>query len=70
MATKNSVTDAEAGQKSREQPSEAKINPDNIREAFAVTQAYNCLECGKCTGICPVALTDSGFSPRLVVKKA
>ena len=28
-----------------------------------------CLDCGKCTVVCPVARHDSGFNPRLIVQK-
>lgn len=28
------------------------------------TNAYSCLECGKCTGVCPVARYSKSFSPR------
>ena len=41
-----------------------------IGEAFRKTKAYHCLECGKCTSACPVSLSFSEFSPRLLVKKA
>jgi Fe-S oxidoreductase len=43
---------------------------DRIGESFKRTKAYYCLECGKCTSICPVSQNDISFSPRLVVKKA
>jgi Fe-S oxidoreductase len=46
------------------------IDENNIKEAFEATAAYNCLECGKCTGICPVSLSGMDFSPRILVKKA
>ncbi len=29
-----------------------------------------CLECGKCTAICPIARYDGGFSPRVTVRRA
>ena len=31
------------------------------------TNAYSCLECGKCTGTCPVARYSSTFSPRQIL---
>ena len=31
------------------------------------TNAYNCLECGKCTGACPVSRYSSTFSPRQIL---
>ena len=34
------------------------------------TGAYDCVECGKCTTVCPVAKLDQNFAPRLIVVKA
>lgn len=42
---------------------------ETIRRIIAITGAHYCLECGKCTSICPVARRD-GASPRLLVDKA
>ncbi len=33
-------------------------------------QVFHCVECGKCTGACPLAQVDRDFSPRLVAKWA
>ncbi|UCF85963.1 MAG: (Fe-S)-binding protein [Desulfobacteraceae bacterium] len=33
-------------------------------------QVFHCVECGKCTGACPLAQVDCDFSPRLVAKYA
>ncbi|MDY6792047.1 MAG: (Fe-S)-binding protein [Thermodesulfobacteriota bacterium] len=33
-------------------------------------QIFHCVECGKCTGACPLAQVDRDFSPRLVAKYA
>ena len=41
----------------------------NIKEAIKKSRAYLCLECGKCTGICPVSRFNRGYSPRLLVHK-
>ena len=40
-----------------------------LREAFADTHAYRCIECGKCTGICPVTAHLPTFIPRRLVVK-
>ena len=32
--------------------------------------AYYCIECGKCTTVCPIANADPEFAPRLIVVKA
>ncbi len=42
---------------------------DAIEQAVRNTQAYYCLECGKCTSVCPVARRNGAFSPRLMVEK-
>jgi heterodisulfide reductase subunit D len=41
---------------------------DRIAEIIRQTRAYYCLDCGKCTGNCPVALHDETFSPRALVR--
>jgi Fe-S oxidoreductase len=41
---------------------------DQIAEIIRQTRAYYCLECGTCTGNCPVALYDETFSPRALVR--
>ncbi|MFO7773590.1 MAG: (Fe-S)-binding protein [Dehalococcoidia bacterium] len=42
----------------------------NLEDIIQKTKTYYCLECGKCTSICPVARYDSGFSPRLMIENA
>ncbi len=42
----------------------------NIEALVDETKAYYCLDCGVCTGSCPVARYSPGFSPRLMVEKA
>ncbi len=42
------------------------INIAQIRE----TNAFSCLECGKCTGTCPVARYSKTFSPRMILIRA
>ncbi len=42
----------------------------NIKDAIKKSKAYLCLECGKCTGICPVSRFNRGYSPRVLVHKA
>ncbi|UCH89420.1 MAG: (Fe-S)-binding protein [Thermoplasmata archaeon] len=34
------------------------------------TGAYDCVECGKCTSVCPAAIFNPDFAPRLIVVKA
>lgn len=42
----------------------------NIEDAARSTQTYFCLDCGVCTGSCPVSRVLPSFSPRLIVEKA
>jgi heterodisulfide reductase subunit D len=42
----------------------------NIQEMIRQTRAQFCLDCGKCTAVCPVNRFDPQFSPRLIVQKA
>ena len=41
----------------------------NLPEIVDHTQAYYCLDCGICTGSCPVSRVTPDFSPRLMVEK-
>jgi len=41
-----------------------------IKQLIADTGAHDCVECGKCTSVCPVARVDPDFAPRLIVVKA
>lgn len=40
---------------------------DNISKEIKATNILSCLECGKCTGTCPVARYSSSFSPRILL---
>ncbi len=42
----------------------------NIDEAVKTYQTYYCLDCGVCTGSCPVSRVLPTFSPRIIVEKA
>jgi Fe-S oxidoreductase len=42
----------------------------NIADAIKKSKAYLCMECGKCTGTCPVSRFNHGYSPRVLVNKA
>ena len=41
-----------------------------IKKLIDDTGAFDCVECGKCTSVCPVARVDPSFAPRLIVVKA
>jgi heterodisulfide reductase subunit D len=43
---------------------------ETISNLINETKAYYCLDCGVCTGSCPVARCSPTFSPRLMVEKA
>ncbi len=42
----------------------------NLIDAIKKSRAYLCLECGKCTGSCPVSRFNRGFSPRAILNKS
>jgi len=42
----------------------------NLGDIIQETKAYYCLECGKCTSVCPVARYDPSFSPRAIIEDA
>ncbi len=41
---------------------------ETIDQAIRVNRAYFCLDCGKCTSVCPISWRDSSFSPRALVE--
>ena len=40
-----------------------------IRNIIKKTNTYRCLDCGKCTSVCPLSLFSDKYSPRLLVQK-
>jgi Fe-S oxidoreductase len=42
----------------------------DVNALIDVTGAYDCVECGKCTSVCPAAIFNPDFAPRLIVVKA
>ena len=42
----------------------------NLEDIVQETKTYYCLECGKCTSVCPVARYDPSFSPRQMIETA
>jgi heterodisulfide reductase subunit D len=42
----------------------------NLEQTIHESGVLRCLECGKCTAICPIARHDGGFSPRVTVGRA
>jgi heterodisulfide reductase subunit D len=41
-----------------------------IQQIIKRTKAYYCLECGKCTSVCPISRREYAYSPRLTVERA
>lgn len=41
-----------------------------MKQIIRDTKAYYCVECGKCSGYCPVARVNPDFLPRVIVEKA
>ncbi|HEC77958.1 MAG TPA: (Fe-S)-binding protein [candidate division WOR-3 bacterium] len=41
----------------------------SLKSAIKNSRAYLCLECGKCTSVCPVSQFNKGFSPRVLVNR-
>ena len=40
-----------------------------IQQIIKNTKAYYCLECGKCTAVCPISRREYAYSPRLTVER-
>jgi len=41
-----------------------------IQQIIKNTKAYYCLECGKCTAVCPISRREATYSPRFTVERA
>lgn len=41
-----------------------------IKQLIDDTGAFDCVECGKCTTVCPIAKFDTSFAPRTIVLRA
>lgn len=44
--------------------------PSSVSEVKFGSSDFVCIDCGRCSGICPVARTELGFSPRRLIKQA
>jgi len=53
-----------------EEEVKAEFDKSEIDAIIADTGAHDCVECGKCTSVCPVAKFDSEFAPRRIVLRA
>jgi len=41
-----------------------------LHEIVGSTGVYHCMDCGKCTSVCPISIKDSRFSPRKTIVMA
>lgn len=41
-----------------------------VKDLIEDTGAFDCIECGKCTTVCPIAKFDTNFAPRTIVLRA
>lgn len=48
----------------------ASRDEQSLENIIQETKTYYCLECGKCTSVCPVARYDPSFSPRAIIENA
>jgi len=54
----------------RTEENEIPFHKQVIDDIISDTGAHDCVECGKCTSVCPVAKYDENFAPRLIVLRA
>jgi Fe-S oxidoreductase len=46
------------------------MDKENVKRLISDMGAHDCVECGKCTTVCPITRFNPEFAPRLVVVKA
>ncbi|HUV60828.1 MAG TPA: hydrogenase iron-sulfur subunit [Thermoplasmata archaeon] len=52
------------------EPRTAEQTKEEVKQIIEDTGAFDCVECGKCTTVCPIATLDSNFAPRTIVLRA
>ncbi len=45
------------------------MTEDSVKEIIDRNKAYNCVQCAKCSSVCPVARVHDKFSPRVIAEK-
>ena len=43
---------------------------ENIQVILRKRQIYNCVECGKCSSVCPIGQINGEYYPRIIMRKA
>ena len=43
---------------------------ETIQAILKKRQAFNCIECGKCSAVCPIARLNPEYYPRIILRKA
>ena len=51
-------------------PRTAEQTKEEVKQIIEDTGAFDCVECGKCTTVCPIATFDPNFAPRTIVLRA
>jgi len=41
-----------------------------LQDILRKRQVYNCIECGKCSSVCPIGQINGAFYPRIIMRKA
>jgi Fe-S oxidoreductase len=52
------------------EPRTAEQTKEAVKHIIEDTGAFDCVECGKCTTVCPIATFDQNFAPRTIVLRA
>ncbi len=53
----------------KEKPTQEETKAE-VKQLIEDTGAFDCVECGKCTTVCPIASYDPDFAPRTIVLRA
>ncbi len=56
--------------KQKAKPRTHEETKEEVKQIIEDTGAFDCVECGKCTTVCPIASFDPNFAPRTIVLRA